>query len=203
MTICVYCASSDAIHPGYFEATGKLAEIFCTHSIGVVYGGGGSGLMGHLATTMLSHSGKVKGIMPHFMKEIEWAHKNVTEWQFVSDMHERKRSFLEHADAVVALPGGVGTFEELLEVITWKKLGLFTKPIVILNARSYYDPLIEMLSRSIAEGFMGEIHGTMYEVVNTPEEVLPAIDRSAPWDENAIRFAKTGDGLRDTGDGDF
>lgn len=190
MTICVYCASSDAIHQDYFKDTRAFALELCEKNIGVVYGGGGSGLMGHLATTMLENGGRVKGIMPFFMKEIEWAHKHVTEWKFVSDMHERKRSFLEHADAVVALPGGVGTFEELLEVITWKKLGLFTKPIVILNTNGYYDPLLAMLQRSIDEGFMSEVHGTMYEVAQTASKILPAIERSSPWDADAIKFAK-------------
>lgn len=190
MTICVYCASSDAIHEDYFKDTQAFALELCTKNIGVVYGGGGSGLMGHLATTMLENGGRVKGIMPFFMKEIEWAHKHVTEWKFVSDMHERKRSFLEHADAVVALPGGVGTFEELLEVITWKKLGLFTKPIVILNTRGYYNPLLEMLKRAIEEGFMSEVHGTMYEIANAASEILPAIERSTPWNADAIKFAK-------------
>lgn len=190
MTICVYCASSDAIHQDYFNDTHSFAIELCEKNIGVVYGGGGSGLMGHLATTMLENGGRVKGIMPFFMKEIEWAHKHVTEWKFVSDMHERKRSFLEHADAVVALPGGVGTFEELLEVITWKKLGLFTKPIVILNTRGYYDPLLTMLKRSIDEGFMSAVHGTMYEIAASAQEILPAIERSAPWDADAIKFAK-------------
>ena len=190
MTICVYCASSNAVHEDYFQDTAAFAKELCEKNIAVVYGGGGSGLMGHLATTMIANGGRVKGIMPHFMKEIEWSHKQVTEWKFVGDMHERKRSFLEHADAVVALPGGVGTFEELLEVITWKKLGLFTKPIVILNTRGYYNPLLEMLDKCIAEGFMSPIHGTMYEVASTAADILPAITRSHPWSADAIKFAK-------------
>lgn len=190
MQICVYCASSDSIHEDYFKDTESFAKDLCANQVSLVYGGGGSGLMGHLATTMLENGGRVKGIMPHFMKEIEWAHKQVTEWKFVGDMHERKRSFLEHADAVVALPGGVGTFEELLEVITWKKLGLFTKPIVILNTRGYYDPLLAMLSKCIEEGFMSPVHGTMYEIAASASEILPAIARSEPWSADAIRFAK-------------
>ncbi len=190
MQVCVYCASSESIREVYFQQAELLGQIFSQENIQVVYGGGGSGLMGRLASSMIASGGKIKGIMPHFMKEIEWAHKHVTEWEFVSDMHERKRTFLENTDAVVALPGGVGTFEELLEVITWKKLGLFVKPIVIVNVEGYYDPLILMLQKCIDEGFMSPIHGTMYEIVEDVKDVLPAIERSAPWNEDAIRFAK-------------
>jgi uncharacterized protein (TIGR00730 family) len=188
--VCVYCASSDQIDAAYFKDTERLAELLVERGINVVYGGGGSGLMGCLATTMVRKGGHIKGIMPHFMKDVEWAHKEVKEFLFVADMHERKKAFLQNTDALIALAGGCGTFEELFEAITLKKLGLFTKPIVILNTNGYYDPLVEMLDRSIREGFMGEVHAQMWTVVSTPEEIIPAILNAAPWSEDAIKFAK-------------
>ncbi|MEZ4800375.1 MAG: TIGR00730 family Rossman fold protein [Flavobacteriales bacterium] len=192
MQVCVYCASSDQIRPVFFEATEKLAKALVDANINVVYGGGGSGLMGCLATTMVRHGGNIKGIMPHFMREVEWAHKEVKEFHFVADMHERKKMFLENTDALIALAGGTGTFEELFEAITLKKLGLFLKPIVILNTGGYYDPLVQMLQNAIDEGFMGELHAQMWTVVNEPEEVLPAIANAPQWSEDAIKFANPG-----------
>ena len=189
--ICVYCASSNRIAPHFFEAAEKLANILVDQQITLVYGGGKTGLMGKLADTMISRKGKVIGIMPHFMKEVELQHNGVSELHFVGDMHERKKKFLEGTDALVALPGGVGTFEELLEALTLKRLGLFTHPIVVLNTHGYYDPLIEMLNRAVEEQFMQPIHLDMWRVVSEPEEVLPAIQEAPGWDASAIRFVKS------------
>lgn len=187
--VCVYCASSPKVDIVYFEATERLAKIFVQHNIGVVYGGGAVGLMGKLADTVLAHGGKITGIMPQFMKEVEWAHKQVTDFEFVGDMHERKKRFMENVDALIALPGGSGTLEELLEAITLKRLGLFTKPIVILNTNQYYAPLQEMLEKCIRENFMSEQHRAMWTFVDEPEYVLDAIIHAPRWDENALRFA--------------
>jgi uncharacterized protein (TIGR00730 family) len=139
--IAVYCASSAKIAPVYFEATERLAKLFVKENIQVVFGGADGGLMGKLADTVIEHGGRIKGVMPRFMKEVEWAHKGVTDFEFTETMHERKAKYLENVDGVVALPGGSGTLEELLETITLKRLGLFTKPIVILNTNQYYEPL--------------------------------------------------------------
>jgi len=189
MRICIYCASSAKIDEIYFEATERLAKILVNSRVQVIYGGGGHGLMGKLADTVLAHGGQIKGIMPQFMNEVEWAHKSVTDFEFTKTMHERKAKFLENIDALIALPGGTGTLEELLEAITLKRLGQFTKPIIILNTNGYYDPLIKMLERCVEEKFLRPIHAEMWTFVNQPEEVMSAINQSMEWDENAITFA--------------
>lgn len=189
MRICVYCASSAKIDETYFEATERLAKILVNSGVQVIYGGGGHGLMGKLADTVLAHGGQIKGIMPQFMNEVEWAHKSVTDFEFTKTMHERKAKFLENIDALIALPGGTGTLEELLEAITLKRLGQFTKPIIILNTNGYYDPLVLMLKRCVEEKFLRPIHAEMWTFVHQPEEVMSAINQSMEWDENAISFA--------------
>lgn len=189
MRICIYCASSAKIDEIYFEATERLAKILVNSGVQVIYGGGGHGLMGKLADTVLAQGGQIKGIMPQFMNEVEWAHKSVTDFEFTKTMHERKAKFLENIDALVALPGGTGTLEELLEAITLKRLGQFTKPIIILNTNGYYDPLILMLKRCVEEKFLRPIHAEMWTFVHQPEEVMSAINQSMEWDENAISFA--------------
>jgi uncharacterized protein (TIGR00730 family) len=189
MRICIYCASSAKIDEIYFEATERLAKILVNSKVQVIYGGGGHGLMGKLADTVLAQGGQIKGIMPQFMNEVEWAHKSVTDIEFTKTMHERKSKFLENIDALIALPGGTGTLEELLEAITLKRLGQFTKPIIILNTNGYYDPLIQMLERCVEEKFLRPIHAEMWTFVHQPEEVMSAINQSMEWDENAISFA--------------
>ncbi len=190
MKICVYCASSARIDQSYFDATEQLAKAFVEAGIEVVYGGGASGLMGKLADTVLAHGGKIKGIMPKFMNEVEWAHKRVTDFEFTDTMHERKAKFLEGIDGLVALPGGSGTLEELLEAITLKRLGQYTKPIVILNTGGYYEPLRLMLEKCVNEHFMHPKHLDMWTFVDVPEAVIPAIQNAPEWDGGAIRFAK-------------
>ncbi len=187
--ICVYCASSTQIKENYFLAAASLGEIIAKEKLTLLYGGGHRGLMGKIADTVLDAGGEVIGIIPEFMCEVEWNHTGLTELILVGSMHERKEMLLRMADAVVALPGGVGTFEELLEAITWKKLGLYRNPIVIVNTDGYYDPLIEMLNRSVDENFMGVDHRNMWIVVDAPDEVLAAVQNSAIWDENARDFA--------------
>lgn len=189
MKICVYCASSSKIDKSYFRETEKLAKEFVANNIEVVYGGGANGLMGQLADTILEHGGKIKGIMPKFMKEVEWAHKRVTDFEFTETMHDRKAKFLEDIDGLVALPGGSGTLEELLEAITLKRLGLFTKPIVILNTNGFYNPLKEMLERCISQNFMDEKHMEMWAFVSESEQVISAIKDSKKWSADAINFA--------------
>ena len=188
-TICVYCAASTQIKPEYFEATARLGKIFAEANLSVVFGGGSSGLMGTLADSMLAANGKITGIIPRFMCDEEWHHTELSELIVVETMHERKALMAEMADAIVALPGGCGTMEELLEAITWKQLGIVSKPIVIVNMDGYYDAMIEMLHRAVEEKFMRDVHKNMWEVVETPEEVLNAIENSASWDSSARSFA--------------
>ncbi len=189
MRICVYCASSPVVNKKYFDATESLGKEFLSACVEVVFGGGAHGLMGKLADTIIAGKGKIKGIMPKFMDEVEWGHKGVSDFVYTDTMHERKAKFLENVDALVALPGGSGTLEELLEAITLKRLGLFLKPIVILNTDGYYDPLIVMLERCVTENFMNAKHLQMWKFVSLPGEVIPAISSSTEWDEGAINFA--------------
>ena len=132
---------------------------------------GGAGLMGALADVMLKEGGQVTGFIPHFMVEMEWAHPGVSEMVTVRDMHERKYLMRKDVDAVIALPGGVGTLEELMEVITLKQLGKFTKPIVILNTRQFYKPLLKFLNNMRRQRFMRDIHETLWQVVALREKL--------------------------------
>lgn len=175
MQVCVYCASSAKIDSAYFEATRELAEILVSNDVQVVFGGGGSGLMGTLADTVLRMGGKIKGIMPQFMNEVEWGHTGVSDFTYTQTMHERKSKFLEGTDAIIALPGGTGTFEELFEAITLKKLGQIDTPIVILNTRGYYNLFKQWMELAEEENFMSKDQAEIWRVVNTPSEVLPAI----------------------------
>jgi len=189
-TICIYCASSSQINPVYFETTARLGEILAEAGLSVVFGGGSNGLMGHLADTILDSNGKITGVIPKFMCDENWQHEKLSELIVVESMHKRKALMAEMADAIIALPGGCGTLEELLEAITWKQLGIISVPIVILNINGYFNPMIEMLHRAVEEKFMREVHKNMWIVVDSPEEVLNAIELSRDnWDVNARKFA--------------
>lgn len=188
--VCVYCASSDKIDPKYFEATEIIAKTLVRNNTTVVYGGGAVGLMGKLADTVLAEKGRIIGIMPHFMKEVEYHHKDVNEFIFTADMHERKKQFMIGVDALITLPGGCGTFEEFMEAITLKRLGVFTKPIVMLNLDGYYDNLLDMMDKAVDSGFLSEKHLEMWNVFEDPKDVLTAIEQSTPWSKDAIKFAQ-------------
>ncbi len=189
MKLCVYCASSAKVNHAFFRATETLAKIFVKNEIDIVYGGGSVGLMGCLADTILKEGGNIQGIMPKFMKDIEWAHPDVTDMIITETMHERKAKFLEGVDGLIALPGGSGTLEELLEAITLKRLGQFNKPIVILNTNGFYSPLQAMLEKCVWEKFMDERHLEMWKMVAEPEEVLFALKNAKTWSADAISFA--------------
>ncbi len=187
--ICVYCASSPKVNKDYFDATERLAKILVINEIEVIYGGGSIGLMGQLADTIIEKSGQILGVMPNFMREIEWSHKGVNQFIFTETMAERKEKLLENTDGLIALPGGSGTLEELFEAITLKRLGKYTQPIVILNTNNFYDPLKMMLEKCVEENFMSPKHLDMWTFVDEPEQVMDALKNAASWDENAIHFA--------------
>lgn len=170
-TVCVYCSSSNEIDKSYFEAAEKVARILVENNIIVVFGGGSFGLMGKIADTVIALNGEIVGIMPNFMKAIEWDHKGVYNFHFVEDMHARKKKFIDSSDALISLPGGSGTFEELLEAITLKRLGLHDLPIIIVNTNGYYDPLIEMLNRAVEQRFLKPEHNELWHVISTPDEL--------------------------------
>ena len=188
-SVTIYCASSTKIDRKYFEGARAIAKILCRAKINVVFGGGATGLMGEVATTVLDNGGHITGIMPHFMKEVEWQHQGVKDFQFVDDMHERKKRFLLDADALIALPGGTGTLEELFEAITLKKLGKYNHPIIIFNQDGFYDPILNMMDFLIKERFMGSHHINVWTVIREPEELLSAIENAPKWGEDAIETA--------------
>ena len=184
--VCVYCASSEKSDAVYLDAARRLGEILAKESIVTVYGGGAIGSMGRLAEGVLAERGTIIGVIPRFMQELEWDHKGLTELQVVENMRERK---LTDSDAAIALPGGSGTLEELLETISLKRLGIYLNPIVIVNIRGFFDPLLALLRRCIEERFMDDRHAAMWQVAEGPEDVMRAIHSSAPWTHDARRFA--------------
>ena len=189
MRICVYCASSQECDRVYHDAATdlgrRLAEAGCT----TVYGGGAVGLMGSLANGALAAGGDVIGIIPRFMTEVEWQHPGLASLEIVEDMRERKHRLLTGSDAVVALPGGCGTLEELFEALTLKRLGLYFNPIVLVNTHDFYTPLQAFMQRMIDERFMNPGHLDMWKVVTTPADVLPAIHAMPRWREDARNYA--------------
>jgi uncharacterized protein (TIGR00730 family) len=186
--VSVYAASSTQVAECYKRAAYRLGEILSANNIHCLYGGGSVGLMGELSKAMLKNGGVITGVIPQFMVNEGWGNEKV-EQIVVNTMHERKRLMLEGVDAAIAMPGGCGTLEELMEAITWKQLGIFTKPIIILNANRYFDPLLEMLDKAIAEKFMRAEHRSIWSVVQEAEEVLPAIKQAKEWRKDAIGFA--------------
>jgi uncharacterized protein (TIGR00730 family) len=187
--VCVYCASSRAAHPEYRQAAFRLGEVLAERGITVVYGGGARGSMGSLADGALSKGGRVVGILPRFMADLEWGHPGLSELKLVEDLRTRKHLMLAGAQAAIALPGGCGTLEELLEAITLKRLGLFLGPIVLVNTRGYFQPLLEMLSRAVDERFMDERHRLMWQLVARPEDVPEALERAPAWTAESRGFA--------------
>jgi uncharacterized protein (TIGR00730 family) len=187
--VCVYCASSRSSHPEYREAAYTLGAALAEHGLGIVYGGGAVGSMGALADGALSKGGRVVGVLPRFMAELEWGHKGLSELQLVEDMRTRKHLMLTRSQAAIALPGGSGTLEELLEAITLKRLGLYLNPIILVNTRGFFAPLLDLLSRAVEERFMDERHLLMWQVVARPEEVPEALVTAPGWTAQARSFA--------------
>ena len=171
------------------EAAEQLGQLLAEQHIRLVYGDGGIGLMAAVARGVLSRGGEVVGVIPQFMVEQGWNNPLSTRTIVTQTMHERKAKICELADAMVALPGGIGTFEELLECLTWKQLGLHSKPVVILNTDGYYDRLLGCLDYMVEEHMMRPVHRQMYAVVSLPEEVLPAIASMPEWDSQTRRLA--------------
>ena len=187
--VCVYCASSRQSDPAYTEAARRLGQALAASGIAIVYGGGSVGSMGALADGALAAGGTVIGVLPRFMYDLEGGHRGLTELRIVNDLHERKRLMIEEVDAVIALPGGSGTLEELLEAITWKRLGFYFNPIVLVNMGGFFDPLLAQLERCVAERFMDPRHRQMWIAVAEPDDVVKAIHAAPPWDRNARSFA--------------
>lgn len=189
MRICVYCASSEHVDRVYHDAAARLGRALAENGHTLVYGGGGAGLMGTLASAALDAGGEVIGVIPRFMIEVEWQHPGVANLEIVEDMRERKHRLLTGSDAVVALPGGCGTLEELFEAMTLKRLALYAKPIVLLNVNGFYAPLERFLETTIEQRFMNPQHRALWTSAARVEDVLPTIRATPDWDANARDYA--------------
>mgnify|MGYP002912670434 FL=1 len=161
-SVCVYSASSTKIDPVYFDTAYELGTLLGQQHIRLINGAGNMGLMSAVSDAALAAGGEVTGVIPRFMVEQGWHHTGLTRLVEVESMHERKKMMADLSDAVIALPGGCGTLEELLEIITWKQLGLYLNPVVILNVKGYFDPLLAMLQRAVEENFMRTQHGSCH-----------------------------------------
>ncbi len=187
--VCVFCASSSKIDIEYIDTAIELGKVLADNEIAINYGGGAVGLMGAIADSMLNRGGEVRGVIPRFMVEVEWEHKDVKDMIHVDTMAQRKELLVKDVDAVVALPGSIGTMEELFEVLSNKKLGLFAKPIILVNTNGFFNPLIEMLQKMIDENFMRLEHGNLWSTVKSPEDVLRFINNQKEWHEDPIKIA--------------
>ena len=187
--ICVYCASSNKVASIYGDTAYELGALLAKEGINVVTGAGGIGLMRKVEDGALDYGGKAIGIIPQFMVDQNWHHPGLSELHITGSMHERKQMMANLSDAVIALPGGCGTIEELSEIITWKQLGLYMNPIVILNVNGYYDHFIAQLQTAINEHFMGEMHASIWNVATTPEEAIEIIRNTPRWDASVRKYA--------------
>lgn len=188
-SVCVYSASSTKIDPVYFDAARQLGALLAQKHIRLINGAGNMGLMSAVSDAVLQAGGEVTGVIPHFMVEQNWHHTGLTELVEVESMHQRKKTMAELSDAVITLPGGCGTLEELLEIITWKQLGLYLNPIVILNIKGYFDPLLQMMDKAMEENFMRQQHGAIWKVAHTPQEAVELIHTTPLWDTSMRKFA--------------
>lgn len=188
-SVCVYSASSTKIAECYFEAAERLGRLLAERHIRLINGAGNLGLMRSVTDAALQHGGEAVGVIPRFMVEQGWHHEGMTRLIEVDSMHERKQMMAELSDGVIALPGGCGTLEELLEIITWKQLGLYVKPIVVLNVNGFFNPLLEMLSKAVDEHFMRPQHTGIWKVAETPEEAVGLLYTTPLWNKEVRKFA--------------
>ena len=187
--ICVYCGSSTKTHPEFREAARETGRLLALNGSSIIFGGGSVGSMGALADGALEAGGHVIGVMPEFMHDLEWGHSGLTELRIVSNLHQRKLEMIEKADGIIALPGGSGTFEELLEALTRKRLALYLNPIVLLNTRGYYDAFQTMMEQAIKENFMLPEHLKMWSTVKQPRRLITALLETPEWEPERTQLA--------------
>ncbi|SAL64625.1 LOG family protein [Caballeronia choica] len=178
--VCVYCGSSNGAKPVYAEAAKAFGRALVEADMSLVYGGGRVGLMGLIADEVLACGGRAVGVIPELLLNKEVGHTDLTELHVVPDMHERKKKMADLSDAFVAMPGGVGTFEELFEVYTWAQLGYHRKPVALLDVDGYYDPLLAMLRHTVEEGFMRAAYLDMLQVAGDPAAMIALLQRFVP-----------------------
>jgi uncharacterized protein (TIGR00730 family) len=190
MTVCVFASSSSRINKEYATAASCLGSLLARAGIDVVYGGGGIGLMGKLADAVIENGGVITGVIPSFMKDEGWDHSAVNKMIVTSDMGERKKQMFAMADAVIALPGGVGTLEELTEAMTLKQLGLYKGPIIILNTMNFYKSFIDFLEHMVSGNFLRFEHKGMWEIAGTEEEVMDLLMKKDGWHHDPRSIAR-------------
>ena len=170
--VCVFCASSNNVNPEYLDAAENLGKKLALGKREIIYGGGNVGLMGRLADGAISEKGKVIGVIPDLLDELELGHKGIAELRKVKDMHKREEMMIKDSDCIIALPGGCGTFSELMQAITWKHLGLIISPVIIVNLRGYFSHLIAQLELSVEENFRRETHYKLWKVADTIDDAI-------------------------------
>jgi len=175
--VCVFCGSSVGKQPAYAEAAQAMGAVLAERGIGLVYGGGNVGLMGVVADAVMAHGGEAIGVIPQSLADREIAHGGITQLHVVDSMHARKAMMAELADAFVAMPGGVGTFEEFFEVVTWTQLGLHRKPCGLLNVQGFYTALAAFIDQAVSEGFIKRVHRAAIVVDNDPARLLDTLAR--------------------------
>ena len=184
---CVFCGASPHVSKVYLDAARKLGNLLAINQIELVYGGASAGLMGAVSNGATEKEGRVLGFLPEDLLSIETGNTDITQLIIVADMHERKRNMYIHSDAFITLPGGFGTLEEVFEVMTYKAVRFFDKPIIILNTEGYWNPLIKLLDQIFQEKFAGDFEKSMYTFVNTPEEVLNLLIKKDKNQNNMIQ----------------
>ena len=190
MRVCVYASSSDHANTQYTDDARRVGELLAQAGCEIVYGGGSRGSMGAVADGALAAGGRVIGILPRFMADLEWGHPGLTHLELVGDMRERKHLLLTGSDAVVAMPGGCGTLEELFEAITLKRLGIYHNPILLLNTRNYWSPLLKFMDEQVInERFLNPEHRDIWRLVERPDDVIETIKNTARWGDEAREFA--------------
>lgn len=188
-TVAVYCASSNQLKEDYYREARRLGNLLAEAGIRVVYGDGGIGLMGALADGVLDKGGEIVGVIPQFMVDEHWNNPRSSRTIVTNTMHERKALMEKISDGMIALPGGIGTTEELFECLTWKQLGLHTKPVVLLNIDGWFDTIIKLIDEMVEAHFLRDIHKNMFVVVNTADEVIDALRNAPTWDSSIRREA--------------
>jgi uncharacterized protein (TIGR00730 family) len=179
LTLCVYCGSRKGGNPAFETAAHRVGSLIGERGWGLVYGGGNAGLMGVVANAALAAGAPVIGVIPHSLMERELGHPGLSELHVVDTMHERKQMMAERAHAFVALPGGIGTFEELFEVWTWRQLGYHDKPVGLLNVDGYYDRLLSFMDQAVADGFVPPLQRQLLQVGSDPAELLSRLGKQA------------------------
>ncbi len=188
--VCVYAASGAQLAKVYFDAAAELGRLLARRGINVVNGAGRIGLMAATSDAALQAGGTVTGVIPHFMVEQGWHHTGLTKLVETETMHARKRLMADLSDAAIALPGGCGTLEELLEIITWKQLGLYVHPLVILNVNGFYNPLLEQFRQAIDGHFMRKEHEAIWHVASTPGEAVDLLYTIPAWNKEICKFPR-------------